>query len=80
MAVIITTKDDDGNYRGSPLELVEDILEADPDAVTHLVKGGISGVQVSDRTAVLYLMERYTAAGNARKTSGKGSDGGGSNG
>lgn len=76
MAVIITTKDDDGNHRGTPLDLVEEILEADPDAVTHLVKGGISGVQVSDRTGVLWLMQRYTASGNERKTPA----GGGSNG
>lgn len=74
MAVIITTKDEEGNHRGTPLELVEDILEADPDAVTHLVKGTISGVQVSERTAVLYLMQSYTAKGNRR------ADGGGSNG
>lgn len=76
MAVIITTKDDEGNHRGTPLELVEEILEADPDAVTTLVKGGISGVQVSDRTGVLWLMQRYTAGGNERKTQA----GGGSNG
>ena len=67
MAIIITTKDDEGNHRGTPLELVDDILDADPDAITHLVKGTISGVQVSDRTAVLYLMQRYTASGKERK-------------
>jgi hypothetical protein len=78
MAVIITTKDDEGNHRGTPLELVEEILEADPDAVTTLVKGTVSGVQVSDRTAVLYLMQDWTAGGKPKQR--KGADGGGSNG
>lgn len=67
MTVIITTVDDEGNSRGAPHDLADAILEVAPDEVVGIVKGAVSGVKVSDRAAVLWLMQSYTASGNPRK-------------
>lgn len=67
MTVIITSHDDEGAFRGAPHELAEQVLEVAPDETVGIVKGAVSGVKVSDRAAVLWLMQSYTASGNPRK-------------
>lgn len=67
MAVILTGTTDDGKPYPSLSALADDILELDPGAKLRLVKGSTSGVLMSERAAVLYLMQRYTANGNLRK-------------
>lgn len=67
MSIIILSRDDDGNKRAAPAVLAEEILEDSPDATVRIVKGPITGVEVSDRAAVRWLMRTYTASGNLRK-------------
>jgi hypothetical protein len=67
VTVIITTVDDEGRHRGAPHELADQVLEVAPEETIGIVKGAVSGIRVSDRAAVLWLMQRYTAAGKPRK-------------
>lgn len=67
MSIIILSKEDDGSPRQDPQALADDILDLAPDETVRFVKGPISGVEVSDKAAVLWLMARYTASGNPRK-------------
>lgn len=68
MAVIIESKQDNGSWVPAT-ELAERVRGIDPDATIRLVKGSVSGIEVTDGAAVRYLMTRYTAKGNARKGS-----------
>jgi hypothetical protein len=67
MAVIFTGDDGNGNPYPPLSRMADDILEIAPDEVVKYVKGSTSGVMVSEKAAVLYLMRRYTASGNPRK-------------
>ncbi len=67
MAVIITSRDGEGGRRQAPHVLAEEILEDSPDETVRIVKGPISGVEVSDAAAVRWLMCTYTTSGNKRK-------------
>lgn len=67
MAVIFTGSTDQGEPY-PPLQVLADtILEACPGETIRYVKGSTSGIMVSERGAVAYLMQRYTTAGNPRK-------------
>lgn len=68
MAIIIESKQDDGSWVPA-VDLAERIRDIDPDTTIRIVKGNVSGIEVSDGVAVRYLMTRYTAKGNARKGS-----------
>lgn len=68
MAVIIESRQDNGTWVPAT-DLADRIRDIDPDTTIRLVKGNVSGVEVSDGIAVRYLMTLYTAKGNARKGS-----------
>lgn len=67
MSIVILSRDDDGNARSAPHVLAEEILEDSPGETVRLVKGPLSGVEVSDEAAVRWLMRSYTASGKPRK-------------
>lgn len=67
MAVIFTGDTDDGRPYPPLSEMADAILEVAPDEVIKYVKGSTSGVMVSERAAVAYLMQSYTASGKPRK-------------
>jgi hypothetical protein len=67
MAVIFTGATADGKPYPPLSEMADAILEVAPDETIRYVKGSTSGVLVSEKAAVLYLMQRYTASGNLRK-------------
>jgi hypothetical protein len=67
MAVIFTGESTDGRPYPSLSEMADAILEVAPDETIRYVKGSTSGVMVSEKAAVLYLMQRYTTSGNVRK-------------
>ncbi len=67
MAVIFTGDTDDGTPYPPLSQLADAILEVAPDETIRYVKGSTSGILVSERGAVAYLMQRYTANGKPRK-------------
>lgn len=67
MAVIFTGNRPDGTPYPPLSEMADAILEVAPDETIRYVKGSTSGVMVSERAAVLYLMQSYTTGGNLRK-------------
>lgn len=67
MAVILTGTQDNGRPYPPLSEMADAILEVAPDETIRYVKGSTSGVMVSEKAAVLYLMQFYTASGNPRK-------------
>lgn len=67
MAVIFTGTRADGTPYPPLSEMADAILEVAPDETIRYVKGSTSGVMVSEKAAVLYLMQSHTASGNPRK-------------
>lgn len=67
MAVIFTGDRPDGTPYPPLSSMADAILEVAPNEVVKYVKGSTSGVMVSEKAAVLYLMQSYTASGNPRK-------------
>lgn len=65
--VIIESRDEQGRWRGSPAELAEQVLEVAPQAVCTVIRGPITGIQVSDRAGALWLMRTWTATGKRRR-------------
>lgn len=67
MAVIFTGETADGKPYPPLTQMADAILEVAPNETIRYVKGSTSGVMVSEKAAVLYLMQSYTASGNPRK-------------
>ena len=67
MAVIFTGDRADGKPYPPLSEMADAILEVAPDETIRYVKGSTSGVMVSEKAAVLYLMKSHTTSGNLRK-------------
>lgn len=67
MAVIFTGDRPDGTPYPPLSSMADAILEVAPNEVVKYVKGSTSGVMVSEKAAVLYLMQSYTTGGNLRK-------------
>lgn len=66
MPVIILPERDGGEHV-SAAALADRVLEAAPDAVCRVVRGGAGGVETSDAAAAAYLSSINTATGRERK-------------